>query len=74
MSLTSLTPKQRSSSDSKLYIKEIPSGYVKGNINLTAIVFSGFNLLIILNLLSLGQFAWSTDSKENVGGTGFTFE
>ena len=57
MSLTSLTPKHRSSSDSKLYIKEIPSGYVKGNINLTAIVFSGFNLLIILNLLSLGQFA-----------------
>ena len=72
--MTSLSLKDRSPSYSKLHVKEISLGYVKGNVKLNTIVFSGFNLPIILNLPSLGQFGWSTYSKENVGGIEVTFE
>ena len=74
VSLTSLSLKDRSLSYSKLHVKEISLGYVKGNVKLNTSVFSGFNLPIILNLPSLGQFGWSTYSKENVGGIEVTFE
>ena len=42
--------------------------------NLAVIAFSGINFPFILNLPSLRQFAWSTDSKENVGGTELTLD
>ncbi len=63
VSLISLSPKHRRPPDPELHVKESLSGYAKGNVNLAAIVFSGINFPFILNLPSLRQSAWSTDSK-----------